>query len=424
MSEPRWHRVEDDIEFGLPTGADLEIKVTARIEGGLGVLSEPDSVEEALEGMEGEAIEVELQGSLGKGNRDLLLRLPKAREGERFVAVAVDDEGTYLTGLPVVASGEAAELPVRLLGSDEDDEEQEEDTVLISPRRVVKLWVKKLLHLPTRELGLFLAEPGSGGSLTYRPAADLGDGARTALIVHGALSEFDAMSDLTHYLMNDDSPRAYDRVLGFDYETVATPIERNGEVLSDALAAAGYPADRSLDVYAYSMGTQVTRSAVELAGGAEKVRRIVLIAPPNGGTRLAADQDRLLKMASMLLSSFAGATGRVLSLLFRAVELGDQGLDDLKPRSGFFDRLGNLGSPWREPYATILGVDDSPSGFLRRLLGKTARAYHAGPNDWVVSSASVREGPVKQPVEIESNHFGFFEDRCTVIGSSLDDWMA
>lgn len=412
-------RADGELKIVAPAG--LTFSEAEHRAGGAAVLAEPKRVDDALDRLEGEAWVIDVDTDVARPQTEFDVELPTARAGERFVAIALDELGNpYLTGLPTEATEDGARVSVRLGGS---TEEQEEASTLISPGRVTKLWVKKVLNVgEERQLGLFEIEPAGAGFSYRKVDGPLAAGARTALVVHGALSELRAMEDVPRFLLSRDSPERYNRILGFEFETVASGIEANGRQLAKSLARAALPRDGSLDIFAYSMGTLVTRSCLELHGGSVLTSRVVLVAPPNGGTPLARDQDRLLKWGSLLLGSTAGALGTVLGLLFRAVRARNDGLDDLAPGSPFLDRLAHSPGP-AVKYKSIPGVTED-STFLRRVLGHTAGAYFGESNDWVVPLSSTSADTIDDAQQIASSHFGFFADKCAPIQPLLWGWLA
>jgi hypothetical protein len=429
---PGFQQVVDGVQVDLPPGSDVSVTLEGRLDGGGATLAAPDSVADSLAAMEGESVLLNLEGSFAAAEAAPLRIRVDTHPGETAaIAIAVDEDGAlHFLGLPVGVEGGNVTLDVDLGRLAEGGDEEEDGAVLISPGRVAKLWIKKVLHLPDRSLGLFEVAAGPGETLTYTKAQAGARNAPHALIVHGALSEARAMEDLSRLLMGAQAPREYDAILAFDYETVATGVERNGETLRDALVAAGFGGDRMIDVYAYSMGTQVTRAMVELGGGSDLVRDVVLIAPPNGGTRIADDEDRALVWGGLLVNAaaltvgWAGPLGAVFSSMFRIVEKKDDGLDALRSDSVFRKKLEAQGDPGHVRYRTIAGSTEVAPAFLRRTLNSAANVYHRGPNDWIVPLSGTSSPYDEDNETVDEHHFGYFREDCLPIGWVLDAWLS
>ncbi|MCB0187641.1 MAG: alpha/beta hydrolase, partial [Caldilineaceae bacterium] len=137
--------------------------------------------------------------------------------------------------------------------------------------------------------GEFLREL-EGGALLYSPidATAILPRQRIAVAVHGFSADTKTLGRWLTTVFPKHAP-AYDHVLAYDYESLATGISENGRRLADALRALELhvrPRVR-VDLFAHSMGTLVSRSMIEQWGGDAFVNRCFLAGPPNQGTRLA-----------------------------------------------------------------------------------------------------------------------------------------
>ena len=83
---------------------------------------------------------------------------------------------------------------------------------------------------------------------------------RIALVVHGFQSDtWGMVGRLSSFFT--ETGIAYDHLLTFDYETFGTGVRKNAQILATELRRLNFGADdeRSLDVFAHSMGTLVIR---------------------------------------------------------------------------------------------------------------------------------------------------------------------
>jgi hypothetical protein len=128
-------------------------------------------------------------------------------------------------------------------------------------------------------LSQFVYDPSTGTGSFYHPLADLTN-KRVALCVHGIIATLDDLVSLAVYLATytrpGDSQPYYDVIIGFQYTSNA-PLAQIGGAMADLVGkhASGVAA---LDVYAHSMGTIVSRYAIEIGGTAPRLGPL-----PGGG---------------------------------------------------------------------------------------------------------------------------------------------
>ncbi len=272
-----------------------------------------------------------------------------------------------------------------------------------------------------------------GGKLRYGPVrpGDLKADQTVALFVHGFISDTSWMAkDVVDWLASHGA--RYDHVLTFDYETMGTGIAENGATLAEKLRAAGFGPDDGvkLDVFAHSMGTQVTRSMIEQHGGHAFVDRAFLAGPPNAGTNLASLKDPVVWLMTLMLNQ-AGPTPPTMVASWALKKFADSlvGMQDLRPTSDFYKALNHSGRQHDVAYRVLIGRntmrDDERTAWeraARRLDDGTDTVLdliHADDNDLAISVSSARAletlpPPATDPerldiFEVPCNHFGYFK---------------
>lgn len=315
----------------------------------------------------------------------------------------------------------------------------------------IRLYLFKAIGLPTPELGLrrsrFVAAgdvaaqalgPGEravavgGGELRYGPVrpGEIEAGQRVGLFVHGFTSDTLWMADgVVRWLASKGVH--YDHVLTFDYETAHTGMDANGEALAEALRRAGFgPGDgASLDVFAHSMGTQVTRSMIERHGGHAFVDRAFLAGPPNEGTALASLKQPIVWLLTLMLNH-AGPTPPAMAASWALKKFSDniQGMNDLRPDSAFYKDLRAPGAQHDVVYRVLIGrntLRGEAQGAWERAARRLADDadslldfVHQGDNDLAIAIASARALERLHPRateaarldihEVPCDHFGYF----------------
>jgi pimeloyl-ACP methyl ester carboxylesterase len=378
----------------------------------------------------------------------LKLRLPSGadRDAEGILAVAFDGSVFYPVG---GARGGEEAVTVRWLPPPAPDEEVPLRTTR-GLGRTVKLYLFKVLGLPTPSLGLHRAlfvreeertqkpaaagdrvHPVAGGEVRTRlvTPGECKAGQRVALLVHGFQSDSYWMpADFGRLCQQSGS--SYDHVLTFDYESFNTRIRDNAGSLAEALRAAGFsPKDGvQVDVFAHSMGGLVARYLVEVFGGDTFVDRCFLIGVPNQGTVLASAKRLVPWLGTLLLNStLSSPPGLLASWALKRASDDGVGVDDLCPGSESLRALNAATGEARVRYYCLTGSYQLPNDakiLWRRLWSSFRKGLKASldfvfddANDLVVSLTSmqtVREG--RYPAEllvravVPCSHVAYFSD--------------
>jgi pimeloyl-ACP methyl ester carboxylesterase len=378
---------------------------------------------------------------------------------ERVIAVAyadglfypvghsdADTQTVAITWLP--SSEEAAQM------GEGGSEGQGADEALVMRRsvgRVLKLYLYKMVGWQAPTLGLHRVRyvepaeiarielaPGeflrefAGGALLYGPidADAILPRQRVAVAVHGFSADSLAIGIWLTNVFPKHGP-AYDHVLAFDYESLATGVNENASTLADALRALELdvrPRVR-VDLFAHSMGTLVTRAFVELWGGDAFVTRCFLAGPPNQGTRLADAKVLVPWLTSLALNSVGGWTpAAIAQWALGKIEADAAGVEDLRPSSPLLTALNQSTKAVSVSYFVLAGHNPLLPQLDETLLERLQRHLLQGvdlaldtifddQNDMVINVRSmlgVRDGNypahLLQQAEVPCNHFTYFSD--------------
>jgi hypothetical protein len=383
----------------------------------------------------------------------LELSVPDEPDLAGILPIAFDGEFYHLVGQQAEGRSRAVTPPgIRRLGVDimhlptpvdagEGSEEAEEAVESRDLKRMVRLFLYKVFHreLPP-DTGVRKAHVNEHGEVVYEPVTkdEVKQAQRVALLVHGFTSS-------TEWLVSKGWPHFhelgnYDLCLTYDYETFNTPIRENGKILSQTLQFLGFGEndDIHLDIFCHSMGTQVVRAAVELAGGHKFVDRVFMAGAPNNGTALAKGKDLFVWSGTILLNQGGLAPPALIASWFLK-KIGDAGtgVDDLAPDSQFFQELNNESEPLDVPYFVQIGttqIADAPLDW-RRLFSTAGLIKVAdigldvvlgGQNDLLVGVASaraVRHGhwPKLEVAELSGHHFQYFHTEESLV--KLGQWL-
>jgi hypothetical protein len=331
--------------------------------------------------------------------------------------IDIDHHPTYTGGVRRLACSITC-LPTPADGGGESRGEVTRDL-----QRAVRLFFYKLFvgALPA-DTGLRQADLLDGRAV-YRPvgAEEVAAARRVALMLHGFTGDTRWMVEEVWSWVRKQGN--YDLCLTYDYETFATPIKRNADLLANALQGVGIgPGSRvQLDLYGHSMGTQIARALIELGDGEKYIDRVFMAGPPNAGTPLANGRALLPWLANILVN-LAGSVPPALVahwLLDRVSESG-RGLADMAPGSAFYEEL-NAGwrPPARVPYYVQIGDNSTAFATWHALAQKVAGTVDAGldllfggDNDLLVGVNSARwlEGrwPLLNVQVVGGHHFQYF----------------
>lgn len=180
------------------------------------------------------------------------------------------------------------------------------------------------------------------------------------------------------------------RAVRYDYNPLA-PVAESADDLAEELVREGVvSAGGDLVIVGYSLGGIVGRRFDTVYGDRFRVRRLIMIASPNGGIPVDAMRDRILERAYDLGNPLRvhvpfGLLTRTFFQTFWARTYGSaDSVEDLAEGSPLLRSL----APPRLGYAAIAGVEVGGNLFLEQ----TAKVFHGAPNDGQVSVASVEAG--------------------------------
>lgn len=158
---------------------------------------------------------------------------------------------------------------------------------------------------------------GSQGDITLENDA--------ILLVHGIFSGYKRWDDLAKHISSLDPDR---EIYAVDYG-LGYPLDRLGEVLAEILKKMG-AGGVQIDVVAHSQGGLISRSAMEIHGAANHVKRFVSLGTPHEGVFWG------VLLSSNIQEIFPEAGDVVYGVLPES--------DDLQEHSDFLSQLnGNLG---------------------------------------------------------------------------------
>jgi pimeloyl-ACP methyl ester carboxylesterase len=307
--------------------------------------------------------------------------------------------------------------------------------------RSLRLYLFKKIGQYTPELGLHYFERGGDVSKPRLPTrADFKPGDTVALMVHGFLSDTGWMADdVADFLRKDVLD--YDHVLGWDYETVGTGINQNGEGLAKELRRrCGFGANDGITVhlFAHSMGCVVSRCMIELHGGDKFIDKALFAGAPNLGTRAADATRGLAYLITLLLNNVSIIPGP--SWLGKAVAAGfgwlvnnATGWSDLKTNSDILKEINELDEPNTTPYLVLAGLNkrqDQAAGQAERiavkLLDQGLDAFYGEDNDIVIGKhcmTDMRMGtyPLLTVQTLSCDHGAYFVD--TAGRETITTWV-
>ncbi|MEM7532639.1 MAG: caspase family protein [Chloroflexota bacterium] len=306
--------------------------------------------------------------------------------------------------------------------------------------RTARLYFYKVfLHELPKDTGVRKAEIDENGDVVYSPVTpeEIQQANQIALFIHGFTSYTKEWIKDVWPIITDLSD--YDLCLAYDYETFATGIRKNGETLANTLKTLGFGENStlSLDIYAHSMGTQVSRALVELFDGDAYVNRVFMGGPPNGGSVLAK-AGRFLPWLATVAANFAEAIPAevVVAMIIDNLSKHGSGLMDLAPDSAFYQEINDESRPLKSvPYYIQIGNNTEKTVADWRVLSKAffgtldvgLDRFFDDENDVAVAIHSAKDvyggrWPNLTIEELSVNHFRyFFSDEGKAI---LEKWLA
>jgi hypothetical protein len=224
---------------------------------------------------------------------------------------------------------------------------------------------------------------------------------RGLLLIHGTFSSAHAaFKGLAGTKFLAEAARVYGTAIhAFNHFTFSQTPAENVRQMLDALPSGEFV----FDVITHSRGGLVLRELVEGSGRTHpaaarvKIRKVVMVASPSGGTPLAdeAHWDRLLSHLANLLEvlpdhPFVMGAGWLTEALkwFASHLLGNcPGLVSMDPRGDFIASIqGSDGPPAETDYHALVSNYHPPANLLARFADMGIDRFFGGANDLVVPS--------------------------------------
>jgi uncharacterized glyoxalase superfamily protein PhnB/pimeloyl-ACP methyl ester carboxylesterase len=390
---------------------------------------------------------VEIEGLKGVSEATPLVFRFKEKLGADESLITVQEEDGIL--LPVLAEEDENGLPVIRLTHIPESEVQERGI-----GRSIKLLFHKMLsgkfgikEFPYPRLGI-VTQAEQETSLNFETdelKAAVAGAQRILLTIHGYTSEcvgcfFSATEKYPEHslykIMRDDA--GYDLVLGYEYETLDTPIQSIAASLRRKLAEVGLGPNHSkeLHILAHSLGGLVSRYFIEMLEGHKVVSQLIMAGTPNGGSPWASIKEWALLGSTLLLNNIPGvgwglsAVGFLLNLAKSFDDSLESTSDAMKPSSDFLSTLTQAPDPGI-PYFILAGsIDKRPDdprlresveatkSKLEKVLSKLSlsnslKKIFKDQNDIAVGVGSILNVPENRSPEklsevVACNHFGYF----------------
>ena len=208
------------------------------------------------------------------------------------------------------------------------------------------------------------------GLRAFRKNGELEKAEHIVLLVHGFSSTTNKMSTLAEAIEKDQKKEDLRiEVACFDYSShngilaAAASLEKSLRTLIDKNP------DCTISLVTHSMGGVVSRVMIEDKSFAiDQIKRLIMVAPPNHGTQLAALPTSYASL-DLLLAKIdrKGARKALQNFVSRA----NVAVDDLKPDSKCLKELNSRGRNENVDYSIILGdlgiLSTSETKLLRRL---------------------------------------------------------
>lgn len=333
-------------------------------------------------------------------------------------------------------SGEViiTQLPQPTSGSLQADEAITKDV-----KQTVKFYFKKVFGggKPVNELKLHWRDEGSE---VWQSLADVGQinlklqqvelKEKIVLAIHGITG--DSAWLLEGLKKTAETDKKINYLLSYDYESIATPIEKTAEIFLKQLEDAGFGNDHQhqLTVVAHSMGGLVTRVILEIKKKAGFIQHLIMVGTPNAGSEVA---QMIPGLATAIAAAFQlpGIKAKLaLSALFHVLSYvganPEETLKELKPGSAILKQLKQT-KELRQglQYSLIAGnvglnlSNADPNSSLKRrllaLLDKLAseKVFNDNDHDLVVTVDSVATAlgfKKSDAIQVDSHHIGYFDD--------------
>ena len=288
---------------------------------------------------------------------------------------------------------------------------------------------------------LAMVTPGTaGGAVSYNDdraaiTQAVAEATDILLYIHGIIGETRyAVPSAWTRINGQQLADRYDLVLAFDYENLATGIQKTAEDLFGLLSEVGLKPGHSqkLHIFAHSLGGLVARWLIEhFDGGPSMVEHLYMFGTPNGGSPWPKLQDYAFSLLTIGLNGLAPVTWPVSAAtgLLALIEHQDEMLDQMAVDSDLLQDLAS-GSDPKVAYTLLAGntsiipaawqESDGEPSLIERLLSKlnlravADLAFFKAPNDIAASVESifkVRDDrvPASVKVEVACDHMTYFE---------------
>ncbi|MCB0096854.1 MAG: hypothetical protein KDE46_14090, partial [Caldilineaceae bacterium] len=354
--------------------------------------------------------------------------LPIAHDGEFYYvagASTASERADAAAGTRAVGGQRQITVLIDALPTPVDAPSNEDAGDTRDLKRTLRLFFYKVTgqKLPS-DTGLRRGDVDANGKVVYKPvtAAEVAGAQKVALMIHGITADTVWLAERVWPFVRDLA--GYDLCLTYDYESFGTGILENGIALHESLTALGFGADdgKQIDIYAHSMGTQISRALVEISGGAAYVDRVFMGGPPNAGSPLAKARKVVPWLGTVLVNQTGAVPASMLAswALNSFIERG-AGLRDLDPAAEFYAQANDLhGATINTPYFVQAGDNSAENVDWNRLYRSfmhladmTLDAIFGGDNDIAVglNSADVICGqrwPHTTYAQLPLNHFRYF----------------
>lgn len=315
---------------------------------------------------------------------------------------------------------------------------QADEPITRDAKQTVKFYFKKVFTRKlVNELKLHWRDkPGkewqtiAGESQIKQKLISIKPPVKIALAIHGITGDSAWLLQGLKKIAETDKKINY--LLSYDYESIATPIEKTAEIFLKQLEDAGFGKEHQhqLTVVAHSMGGLVTRVMLEINQKAEFIQHLIMVGTPNAGSEVAKLIPQLLTLVAGLLQKPGIIAKLTISALFYVLSyIGanpKETLKELEPGSAILKQLKQAEKPNQGlPYSLIAGNvglnlsnADTNSSLKKRLLAlldklASEKVFNDNDHDLVVTVDSVATVPgVKKSdvIQVDSHHVGYFDD--------------